>query len=454
MKKFFSMMMIAAAVFSLAACENGGDDEGKNPGGQGGGNKGKLATPELSETHTETSITVTWGAVENAEAYIVNLGGTTNTTEECTYTFENLNAGEYTIRVGAKAEGYEDSDLAKITVTLTGATSVDWFTQTVSLPAEENAEEGIYRCNTIDFTWKGTGVSDIRYGLYVAADLEGVSDKEIKESLSDLSEGAKILEEVNGDGFSASFTPVSGGTTYALCVEVTNAQGVKFFTRSEITTETAVASDAAKAWLGTWTATTTKEMSVQPNAKGDDIEATFTDKTNTFTLTITENPNDPNQVNIDGLSVLGVGYPTVGVVIDNQLNVMTSVYLGMNQGYYVYWLPFIILEGDYSTAQIVDFGQMPAYVLTMNEDGSVTGDTFKGEAQYQDGTKVGFEVVSSEVYGVSDKGGISFFVDAWPAVYRAGAIQVTKESGNVSAKTYSVKSSVLPVIPTNVTTAW
>lgn len=452
MKKFFSMMMIAAAVFSLAACENGGDDDGKNPGGQGGGNKGKLATPELSETHTETSITVTWGAVENAEAYIVNLDGKTNTVEECTYTFENLNAGEYTIRVGAKAEGYEDSDLAKITVTLTGATSVDWFTQTVSLPEEEDPEKNIYRCNTIDFTWKGTGVAEIKYNLYTADGLEGVSKDEIIKDLEFVED--EVLTEVNGDGFSAAFSPVSGGVTYALCVEVTNNDGVKFFTRSDITTEVAVASNAAKAWLGTWTATTTKEMSVQPNAKGDDIEATFTDKTNTFTLTITENPNDPNQVNIDGLSVLGVGYPTVGVVIDNQLNVMTSVYLGMNQGYYVYWLPFIILEGDYSTAQIVDFGQMPAYVLTMNEDGSVTGDTFKGEAQYQDGTKVGFEVVSSEVYGVSDKGGISFFVDAWPAVYRAGAIQVTKESGNVSAKTYSVKSSVLPVIPTNVTTAW
>ena len=68
MKKFFSMMMIAAAVFAFAACEKTGDEPGNNTGG---GNKGgKLATPELTETHTETTITVAWGAVENAESYI------------------------------------------------------------------------------------------------------------------------------------------------------------------------------------------------------------------------------------------------------------------------------------------------------------------------------------------------------------------------------------------------
>ena len=146
MKKFFSMMMIAAAVFSFAACENGSDDHGSQGGGNNGG---KLATPQLSETHTETSITVSWGAVENAEAYIVNLAGKTYNTEACEYTFENLNAGKYTIRVGATAAGYEDSDLAKIEVTLTGATEVDWFTQTVSLPGEEDAADGYTSYNGV-----------------------------------------------------------------------------------------------------------------------------------------------------------------------------------------------------------------------------------------------------------------------------------------------------------------
>lgn len=447
MKKFFSMMMIAAAVFAFAAC-----GENEEPGTQGGGNKGKLATPELSETHTETSITVSWGAVENAEAYIVNLDGKTNTVEECTYTFENLNAGEYTIRVGAKAEGYEDSDLAKITVTLTGATSVDWFTQTVSLPEEENPAEDTYRCNTINFTWKGTGVAEIKYNLYLADSIEGVSKDEIIKSLQFV-EDAAVLTEVNGEGFSAAFSPVSGGVTYALCVEVTNNDGVKFFTRSDITTEVAVASDAAKAWLGTWTATTAKTITIQPNAAGNGIDTSFADKNDTFTLKITSNPNNPNQVDVDGLSVMGEGYPTVGIVEGNKLNIMSGIYLGMSQGLYIYWLSFIILDGDYSTAQIVDWEQ-PAYVLTMAQDGTVTGETYKDKAEYEDGTEVDYEVVSSEIYGVSDQGQISFFINAWPAVYRAGAMQVTKADANVSAKPYSVKSPNLPVMSTNVTCAW
>ena len=131
------MMMAFAAVFALTAC---GEDTpgGDNTGGNGGGNNGaKLATPELSETHTETSITVSWGAIENAEVYVVNFDGKNYTTEQLTYTFENVNAGNYTIRVVARAEGYKDSDPAKINVTITGATEVDWFTQTVSLPAAE-----------------------------------------------------------------------------------------------------------------------------------------------------------------------------------------------------------------------------------------------------------------------------------------------------------------------------
>lgn len=445
MKKFFSMMMIAAAVFAFAACEKTGEE-------LGGG--GKLATPELTETHTDTSITVTWGKVENADSYVVLItgGDGPQSTQQLTYTFDNLNAGEYTIRVVAKAEGYEDSDAAKIAVTVTGATSVDWFTQTVSLPEVENPAEGTYRCNTIDFFWKGTGVEDIKYNLFLADDLEGVSKDEIIKALQFV-EDPNVITEVNGDGFSAAFSPVSGGVTYALCVEVTNNVGVKFFTRSDITTEVAVTTEEAKAWLGTWTATTAQTITIQPNADGSGIDTSFSDKNDTFTLKITENPNNPNQVDIDGLSVLGEGYPTVGIVEGNKLNVMSGIYLGMSNNLYIYWLSFIILDGDYSTAQVIDWEQ-PAYVLTMNEDGSVTGETYKDVAEYQDGTQVNYEVVSSEIYGLNDQGGISFFIEAWPAVYRAGAMQVTKADANVSAKPYSVKSPNLPVMPTNLTTAW
>ena len=216
MKKFFSLMMIAAA-FAFVACGDPIDDETVG---------GKLATPQLSETHTETSITVSWGAVENAEAYIVNLAGKTYNTEACEYTFENLNAGKYTIRVGATAAGYEDSDLAKIEVTLTGATEVDWFTQTVSLPGEEDAADGYTSYNGVKVLWKGTGVDDIKYALFEAESIVGATDAQIKNSMSTFDDINSALELINSaDGLEIIYGGCVGSTTYTACVWVKNEKG-------------------------------------------------------------------------------------------------------------------------------------------------------------------------------------------------------------------------------------
>ena len=74
MKKFFSMMAVLAAMFAFVACTEGTGEPQDKP--QDKPQKGgKLATPELSETHTETSFTISWNAVSGAEAYMVNFGG-------------------------------------------------------------------------------------------------------------------------------------------------------------------------------------------------------------------------------------------------------------------------------------------------------------------------------------------------------------------------------------------
>ncbi|MEE1167861.1 MAG: hypothetical protein UHS52_02440, partial [Alistipes sp.] len=70
MKKFFSMIMIAAAALSFAACsEKNGNDEPNN-GGNGGGNGSKLETPapEVAEKG-DTWFTISWEAVANADSY-------------------------------------------------------------------------------------------------------------------------------------------------------------------------------------------------------------------------------------------------------------------------------------------------------------------------------------------------------------------------------------------------
>ena len=424
MKKFFSMMMIAAAVFAFAAC---GNDE---PGPQGGGNEGgKLATPELSETHTETSITVSWGAVENAEAYRVNLKGKNYTTEELSYTFENLNAGTYDIRVMATAEGYTDSEMAKISVTITGATSVDWFTQTLSLPeVDETVDYGngqvmVYQpYNGVKALWKGTDVADIKYGLFATEGLDGVSDAQIKGNLNTFDNITGALELINSaDGLEIIYGGCSANTSYTAYVWVKNVAGQEFFTSNEITTSDFEVPAETQAWIGTWNAKTSQAISIDNTGAG-----TLSAKDETFTLTIAASATAPDMVVIDGLSVLGEGNPTVGYVVENTLTIVTNFSIGADADGITYmWLPFVAVDGE--LLGLNDFGgEVPAHTLTMAEDGTVTGETGKFGVKFEDGTEAEAEVVCTELYGVSQQGQLYFFIESFPAVYRAGALELTK----------------------------
>ena len=426
MKKFFSMMMIAAAVFAFAACEKTGEDDGTT----GGGNKGgKLATPELAETHTETSITLTWGAVENAEAYMLNLDGKFYNTEECSYTFENLNGGSYTVRVKATAEGYEESDWAKITVTLTGLIHADWFTQTLSLPAVDetvdygNGQMVTYQpYNAVKALWKGTGVNDFKYALFETAKIEEASDAQIKASLKTFDNINSALELINSaEGLEVIFGGCAANTSYTAYVLVTNEAGQEFFTSNEITTEGFETPAETQAWIGTWNAKTSQVISIDDSGKG-----TLSAQEQTFTFTVSASATDPYVVVIDGLSVLGEENPTIGYVKENTLAIMTNLSIGTDaNGIQYMWLPYVSLDGQ--LAGLNNFGsEVPAHFLTMAEDGTVTAETGKFEAKYEDGTAVDVEVVSSEVYGVDGNGKLYFFIESFPAVYRAGAMEVTK----------------------------
>lgn len=444
MKKFFSMMMACAAVFALTAC---GEDTPGGTGGGGGNKGGKLATPEVTETHTETSITVSWGAVENAEAYIVNLAGKTYNTEACEYTFDNLNAGKYTIRVGAKAEGYEDSDLAKIEVTLTGATSVDWFTQTLSLPAVDetvdygNGQVVVYQpYNAVKVLWKGTGVADIKYALFETAALEGVADLQIKGNMNTFEDINGALELINSaDGLEVIYGGLSGSTSYTACVLVENEAGQEFFTKEEITTEGFDVPAETQAWLGSWNAKTSQVITIDQNGAG-----TLSAKDETFTLTIAASTTAPDMVVIDGLSVLGEDNPTIGYVTDNTLTIATNFSIGSDaSGVSYMWLPYVAVDGE--LLGLNDFGgEVPAHVLTMAEDGTVTGETGKFGVKFNDGTEAEAEVVCTELYGVNEQNQLLFFIEAFPAVYRAGAMEVTK-AATPTAKVLNKKAKNYPM---------
>lgn len=418
MKKFFSMMMIAAAAISFAACGEDTPDGPVNPTPNGS----KLETPAPEATEVaETSFTIAWEAVANADSYTVNLKGKNYTTAETSYKFENMNAGEYTVRVKATGEGYKDSDFGQVVVTLTGATSVTWFESSVA-PAEENPEKGYGPYNAVAFTWKGTGVKSLSYGLYISENLMSVDDETIKDALTAI--GAEDLAVVNSaEGLSAVIGPISGGTTYTMCLLVTNEAGIEFFSKEEVTTETAEASAEALAWAGTWTVTSTKKYSIDQNGDG-----TVVDGAETFTVNITTSPNDPDEVVIDGWSVLGEGFTTYGSVEGDTLYILNGTYLGQGQDqngqpfdyYWVGWYDFGLSIDGY-----------PSNIATL--DGETATSTNAMTFYDENNNEVPVVCFASDVFGVTETGGLLFFVESFPGVYRTGDMTWTKSTAAAQA---------------------
>ena len=418
MKKFFSMMMIAAAAISFAACGEDTPDGPVNPTPNGS----KLETPAPEATEVaETEFTIAWEAIANADSYTVNLKGKNYTTAETSYKFENMNAGEYTVRVKATGEGYKDSDFGQVVVTLTGATSVDWFESSVA-PAQENPEKGYGPYNAVAFTWKGTGVKSLSYGLYLSENLMSVDDETIKDALTAI--GAEDLAVVNSaEGLSAVIGPISGGTTYTMCLLVTNEAGIEFFSKEEVTTETAEASAEALAWAGTWTVTSTQKYSIDQNGDG-----TVIDGAETFTVNITTSPNDPDEVVIDGWSVLGEGFTTYGSVEGDTLYILNGTYLGQGQDqngqpfdyYWVGWYDFGLSIDGY-----------PSNIATL--DGETATSTNAMTFYDENNNEVPVVCYASDVFGVADGGNIYFLIESFPGVYRTGDMTWTKSTAAAQA---------------------
>ena len=418
MKKFFSMMMIAAAAISFAACGEDTPDGPVNPTPNGS----KLETPAPEATEVaETEFTIAWEAIANADSYTVNLKGKNYTTAETSYKFENMNAGEYTVRVKATGEGYKDSDFGQVVVTLTGATSVDWFESSVA-PAQENPEKGYGPYNAVAFTWKGTGVKSLSYGLYISENLLGVDDKTIKDALTAVD--AETIADVNSaEGLSAVIGPISGGTTYTMCLLAVNEAGIEFFAKEEVTRETSEASAEALAWAGTWTVTSTQKYSIDQNGDG-----TVVDGAETFTVNITTSPNDPDEVVIDGWSVLGEGFTTYGAVEGDTLYILNGTYLG--QGQDQNGQPF-----DYYWVGWYDFGMSidgyPSNIATL--DGETATSTNAMTFYDENNNEVPVVCYASDVFGVTETGGLLFFVESFPGVYRTGDMTWTKSTAAAQA---------------------
>ena len=419
MKKFFSMMMIAAAAFAFAACESG--VEGPNDDLPAAGSKLETPQPVVKE-EGDTYFVIEWPAVKGAESYTLSLKKDKFTTTETTYKFENLNAGEYLVGVVAVGTGYKDSAFGTVTAKVTGATSVDWFTSTVK-PAELNEAEGYGPYNAVAFTWKGTGVAKLAYGLYVADNLVGVDESDIKAALTEVK--AETVAEVNkAEGLSSVIGPVSGATTYAMCILVTNDKGLEFFSMQEVTTETAVPSEAAKAWFGTWDVTSTQAYSINEQGEGEVIE-----EAETFQVTISASASDPNEVVIDGWSVLGEGWLTTGAVDADQLYILNGTFLGVSEdeSFYYYWLGWYNVEGE----ETISLDPYPSNIVT--KSGDTVASTNEFDLYDEEDNAYATICYCSDVFGINDAGNIYFLIKAFPGVYRTGNMTWTK-SGAASAK--------------------
>ncbi len=117
---FYAAMTAFASVALLASCEKD-PEPGPEPEPEPS-EPTQLATPSLSvEDQTNTSFTVSWKAVANADSYTYTLnGGAEETTTATSVEFTSLTAGDYTVKVKATTEdeNYTDSEWASTKVTL------------------------------------------------------------------------------------------------------------------------------------------------------------------------------------------------------------------------------------------------------------------------------------------------------------------------------------------------
>ena len=407
-------MAVIAAMFAFASCETT-PAEGLTPEAK------KLATPVVEIVDvTETGFTAKWAAVEGATSYAISTNITDQklvNTSEASCKFENLNKGEYTVRVKASGEGKDDSDFSEVKkVTITGATSADWFTQTVAL-VEDNAENramGRYTFNAVDFVWKGTGVKELVYGMFETEEIASMSDEEIVSNMQYSLDGEMLAEVNSAEGFARSFTGLQGSTSYTLCALATNEAGVKYLAKGSVTTAETQLTDQAKAWIGTWTAKSTEILAwvtiTDEDINGDkvvDEKDAYTDlqvKAGElpYELAITPYPGYTDFAFIDGLSVWGADMPNLAQFIigqqgQNYLVVANGTIL--DEDYGIEWATVCEINGytgiEDGTLSFVG-GGYETFIFELSADGEVVCQMGSGYLN-EEGTAT-YDAVSTDVY--------------------------------------------------------
>lgn len=378
-------MAAVAALFAFASCA--GDTAEETPA--------KLSAPTITIKNVTTNgFTVSWKAVAGAKSYGVVLNTEKPvTTSETSYEFTDLTPGTYKVKVKAIA-GTTQSPFSKTeSVNIEGATSADWFT--VSLTAltesiELQGSNGPITANPWDalaFVMKGTGVEQMYYGLMTAEEIADMSNAELVELLTTEGEeaSAATLGEVNGtEGYASYYIGLTGSTEWTLIAYVKSAEGAAVVKASATTAETQL-SETTKAWIGNWTGKTSKTMELVV----DDNGAYYTagaDQDMPFELAI--ELFEGETLMVDGLSVWGKTFPTLADVVKTQEGIevfalWNSVAItDPSADQVLTWAAMSIIEGHTSIPDgyiTTVSGEYPAYMLVINEDGTVECQSYVGE---------------------------------------------------------------------------
>ncbi len=438
MKKFFSMMAAVAAMFVFASCGNDPVEGGENKPAT----KTQLETPVVTvKEKGETSFTIEWEAVENATSYMIYFDKNNQpTTAETSYTFTDLNAGTYKPRVKAIAEGYEDSEYSSVVeIVLTGLTTADWFTQeliALTEPTELTNGTVVYPWDAVLYNWKGTGVADIQYAMFDTAYFDTLTKDEVLENLNAMSADDLdyVLPLINGEeGWTGVFIGLYGSSSYTLCALVTNDKGIEYYTTNQITTAEVVLAEETKAWLGNWTAQTSKLIDFSSE------EAVITDQVTEFSYNISIIEGTADQVYVDGISTMGTDLPAFGQVVvdDNGNNYLYiwnyQILSPIEGGGYAIWYANASTKGDYYFVS----GEYPAYILGMTESG-VTFTLYEGILSNDEP----FTVAAFDLAAIDEQGSL---MGLFESVWKMGEwTNITKVDDAPAAQ--SMKARNLPAV--------
>lgn len=422
MKRIF---YFAAAAFAACAVMVSCEKENEGPTSRA------LAAPVLTVETTESTLTVSWNAITNAENYsYVFQNEAEETTSETSVTFSDLENGTYTVKVKANApagsEEYTDSKYAETSATI-GTPSNLTFTITVTdvtynsanvniLPSDMSASYTFFVGYQSDFNSFTTPEEYVE--AMIAQNGFDVYTGEQGGTISPLNQNTEFVAVACGID--------NSGT-------VTSEVAVKSFA-----TETAPADTELDKWVGEWTATFEKTLVWTEGSKY--LEPSVEDRPMTRTLTMEINPDDPQQLLIYGWTVLDDAVPAFAMTAED--GVSLAVYSGYqvgdadSQGFTPTWAGTSELNGQVTLIT----GQYPAYTLTLNGE-EATSTLYEGQLQDQ----TPFTTLGLEIYALGSSQ-FTIYAETLPLEQPVGNVTLTKNAASSAKSVFSLSKKAEPVM--------